>query len=170
MADSYPLALGKAIRVRRSLLDIKRRELSEMAELSYPYVSEIENGLKRPSMEALQRLAHALDMEVSELTAAAEDIQEDVDLVSPGSPTQSDSRSQALRRRAQERPDDSAFALSLRRVEDPALSTGNDGPVEARVRAIVSERLDRWAYEELPSIVRREVARALAERDELDGR
>ena len=41
--------LGRAIRVRRETLDLKRRDLALRAGLSYPYVSEIENGNKEPS-------------------------------------------------------------------------------------------------------------------------
>jgi len=51
---------GHAIQVRRAMLQMKRKELAERAELSYPYVSEIEKGTKEPSAKSLRQLAAAL--------------------------------------------------------------------------------------------------------------
>jgi transcriptional regulator with XRE-family HTH domain len=42
------------------MMEMKRRELAERAELSYPYVSEIEKGTKEPSAKSLRQLAEAL--------------------------------------------------------------------------------------------------------------
>ncbi len=43
-------------------------ELAKRAKLSTPYVSQIENGVrKNPSLPALQRLAKALGVPVTEL-------------------------------------------------------------------------------------------------------
>ena len=65
--------LGKAIELRRVELDLKRRELAERAGLSYPYVSEIENGNKNPSTSALSSIARALELEsASDLWARAD--------------------------------------------------------------------------------------------------
>ena len=38
-----------AIAVRRTELGLKRKDLAERSSLSYPYVSELENGTKEPS-------------------------------------------------------------------------------------------------------------------------
>ena len=43
--DRPDVGLGKAIELRRIELGLKRRELAERARLSYPYISEIENGV-----------------------------------------------------------------------------------------------------------------------------
>jgi transcriptional regulator with XRE-family HTH domain len=51
---------GYAIVVRRTMMEMKRRELAERADLSYPYVSEIEKGTKEPSAKSLRQLAEAL--------------------------------------------------------------------------------------------------------------
>src|SRR5436853_2841842 len=61
--------LGRAIQLRRVKLGLKRRELADNAGLSYPYVSEIENGQKEPSPKALRQLAEALKMALPELVS-----------------------------------------------------------------------------------------------------
>ena len=64
--------LGRAIEVRRVHLGLKRKDLAEKAKLSYPYISELENGGKEPSAKALRQIADALDMGVAELIAMGE--------------------------------------------------------------------------------------------------
>src|SRR5438093_1591631 len=54
VASSSADRLGRAIHLRRVELNLKRPELARRAELSYPYVSEIENGMKTPSTKALR--------------------------------------------------------------------------------------------------------------------
>ena|SRR5436190_19378006 len=67
-------ALGRAIRAIRAELGMDRRELAELSGVSYPYLSEIENGKKRPSSRALVALAEALGMAPSELLQRAESL------------------------------------------------------------------------------------------------
>ena len=64
--------LGKAVSIRRIELGLSRQQLAERAGLSYPYVSEIENGVKFPSPNALSALAGALELVTHELVARAE--------------------------------------------------------------------------------------------------
>ena len=71
-ALSWGNALGRAIKVRRTDLGMSRTELAERVGLSYPYLSEIENGKKRPSDRVLRALAQALDLRTHELVADAE--------------------------------------------------------------------------------------------------
>lgn len=66
--------LGKAIVLRRVLLDISRRELGTAAGISYPYISEIEKGQKAPALKTMDRIAEALDMTASQLFYIAEQI------------------------------------------------------------------------------------------------
>ncbi|RIL06191.1 MAG: hypothetical protein DCC71_07815 [Proteobacteria bacterium] len=66
-------ALGRAIKVIRTGLDIGRPELAERAGLSYSYLAEIENGKKQAGASAQQAIAKALGISVSELLAAAEE-------------------------------------------------------------------------------------------------
>ena len=53
-------ALGAAIRERRRSRGLTLVELAGLVELSQPFLSQIENGRARPSMESLYRIAHAL--------------------------------------------------------------------------------------------------------------
>src|SRR6266705_2820571 len=68
--------LGRAIQLRRVELGLKRPQLAIRAELSYPYLSEIENGMKNPSPKALRQLAAALELSPAELIALAEKLGE----------------------------------------------------------------------------------------------
>ena len=70
-------ALGKAITMRRTEMGMKRTKLAERAALSYPYLSEIENGRKQPSAEKLRSLATALEMNVVDLMGLAEVYEDD---------------------------------------------------------------------------------------------
>ena len=64
--------LGRAIQVRRAELGLKRKDLARLASLSYPYLSELENGSKAPSAKALAQLAGALQLSPADLLAFAE--------------------------------------------------------------------------------------------------
>jgi transcriptional regulator with XRE-family HTH domain len=64
-------ALGKAIRLRRVEVDLTRADLAREADVSYTYVSEIENGTKQASAKTLWRIARALGLEPHELMAMA---------------------------------------------------------------------------------------------------
>lgn len=69
---AYYEALGRAIQVLRVERGLARKELAEASGVSYPYLSEIENGKKRPSSESLLAIANALEMRPSELMERAE--------------------------------------------------------------------------------------------------
>jgi transcriptional regulator with XRE-family HTH domain len=70
--DAHAAALGRAIKVLRTDQGLDRAGLAEASGLSYPYLSEIENGKKRPSSRALEGIALALGMRPHELMASAE--------------------------------------------------------------------------------------------------
>jgi transcriptional regulator with XRE-family HTH domain len=63
--------LGEFIRQQRSLGQLSLRKLAEKADVSNPYLSQIERGLKRPSAEILRRLARALEISSEELYVRA---------------------------------------------------------------------------------------------------
>jgi len=65
-------ALGRAIKVLRTERGLNRRELAEDSEVSYPYLSEIENGKKRPSSRALLAISEALGVRPHEVLESAE--------------------------------------------------------------------------------------------------
>lgn len=67
--------LGRAIKVERTARGMDRRALAERSRISYPYLSEIENGSKRPSSQAVFAIADALGIGPSELMGLAEQLQ-----------------------------------------------------------------------------------------------
>ncbi|MDT7587978.1 MAG: hypothetical protein QOE32_5528 [Pseudonocardiales bacterium] len=62
--------LGQRIRSRRRELNLTLVEVAERAELSHPFLSQLERGLARPSMSSLFRIARALGVTQDWLLAA----------------------------------------------------------------------------------------------------
>ena len=62
--------LGRRIATRRRELGLTRRDVVAASGLSYPYVSQLETGYRLPSHKSLARLAHALQLDPAELSAA----------------------------------------------------------------------------------------------------
>lgn len=60
-------ALGEYLREQRRLAQMSLRQLSEQADVSNPYLSQIERGLRRPSAEVLQQIAKALRISAESL-------------------------------------------------------------------------------------------------------
>jgi transcriptional regulator with XRE-family HTH domain len=58
--DEASTPLGDFIREQRQGARLSLRKLSDMAQISNPYLSQIERGLRKPSAEILQQLAKAL--------------------------------------------------------------------------------------------------------------
>jgi uncharacterized cupin superfamily protein len=52
--------LGAVIRARRKGLGLTLVQLADRADLSHPFLSQLERGLVRPSMSSLHRIAQAL--------------------------------------------------------------------------------------------------------------
>ena len=65
--------LGDRIRARRVGRGMTLAAVAESAGLSLPYVSNLERGRGNPTLEALQAIARALDMPLSELVADREE-------------------------------------------------------------------------------------------------
>ena len=63
--------VGTFIRNQRELAKLSVRRLAELAEVSNPYLSQIERGLRKPSAEVLQQVAHALRISVESLYVRA---------------------------------------------------------------------------------------------------
>jgi transcriptional regulator with XRE-family HTH domain len=61
--------IGNVFRRLRHERGITLRELAELAQVSVPYLSEIERGRKEPSSEILAAICRALDLELSDLLA-----------------------------------------------------------------------------------------------------
>jgi transcriptional regulator with XRE-family HTH domain len=64
-------SLGDYLREQRQAAKLSLRQLSELAGVSNPYLSQIERGLKRPSAEILQQLAKGLEVSAESLYVRA---------------------------------------------------------------------------------------------------
>lgn len=66
---------GDALRKRRKQLGLSQEALSFRAGLHRNYISDLERGLKSPSLRVIVKLSEALDMDASVLVKMAEDFQ-----------------------------------------------------------------------------------------------
>jgi transcriptional regulator with XRE-family HTH domain len=71
--------LGQYLREQRQSAQLSLRQLSEVAGISNPYISQIERGLKKPSAEILQALAKALRISAEHLYVRAGILDERID-------------------------------------------------------------------------------------------
>ena len=71
---------ARVIKEQRDRLQMSRSQLAEAAELSYPYISQLETGLRKPSRNAARAIAGALGISVEDLERTipgdAKDVQE----------------------------------------------------------------------------------------------
>jgi transcriptional regulator with XRE-family HTH domain len=63
-------SLGARVRALRRTRGMTLKALGRAADLSHPFLSQVERGLARPSMRSLERIARGLDVEVGELWSA----------------------------------------------------------------------------------------------------
>ncbi|GAA4438555.1 helix-turn-helix domain-containing protein [Actinokineospora soli] len=63
--------IGEYIRQQRSSAKISLRQLSKLAGVSNPYLSQIERGLRKPSAEILQQIAKGLRISAEALYVQA---------------------------------------------------------------------------------------------------
>lgn len=68
---SLPHDLGGYLREQRQHAKLTLRQLAEVADVSNPYLSQIERGLKKPSAEILQSLAKGLRISAESLYVRA---------------------------------------------------------------------------------------------------
>jgi transcriptional regulator with XRE-family HTH domain len=73
------LHLGHYLREQRHSAQLSLRQLSAVAGISNPYLSQIERGLKKPSAEILQALAKALRISAESLYIRAGFLEERTD-------------------------------------------------------------------------------------------
>jgi transcriptional regulator with XRE-family HTH domain len=64
-------SLGEFIRSQRGLANLSLRQLSEVARVSNPYLSQVERGIYKPSAEILKSIADALNISAETLFAKA---------------------------------------------------------------------------------------------------
>lgn len=76
------LDVGAFIRSQRERAKMSVRKLAELAEVSNPYLSQIERGLRKPSADILQQVANALRISVESLYVRAGILPDDARSVS----------------------------------------------------------------------------------------
>ncbi len=146
---------------------MKRGELAARAGVSYPYLSELENGTKQGSTQKIAQIAEALGLTGSQLLARAEALTEDPVAAATGAPTSGGSTGQHVVERAG------------RTVRPPGTGSGTGGvrgmrslgswrtgpdPQEELVDsivAIVRQEIDDWLDSELEPLIRQRVQEAL---------
>ncbi|MGA9776679.1 MAG: helix-turn-helix domain-containing protein [Limisphaerales bacterium] len=70
-AGNHREIVGKNIRTWRTKAGLTLEKLAEKAEMSWPYLSEIERGRENISLDKLARLARALNVTLSKLVENA---------------------------------------------------------------------------------------------------
>jgi transcriptional regulator with XRE-family HTH domain len=64
---------GAHLRALRTARGLTQRQLAERCESNEPFISNLERGVKIPSLSMLIRLAHALECTVGDLTVIFDD-------------------------------------------------------------------------------------------------
>ncbi|WP_213814546.1 helix-turn-helix domain-containing protein [Glaciihabitans sp. dw_435] len=77
--DRQAELIGARIRVLRRARGLTLVQLADLAELSHPFISQLERGLARPSMVSMEKIARALGSSQLELMEAADDGADDPD-------------------------------------------------------------------------------------------
>jgi transcriptional regulator with XRE-family HTH domain len=72
--ESYLIYLGRAIAAMRAERGLARKDLAAASGVSYPYLSELENGIKNASMPMVVAIATALGVSPSAILLRAENI------------------------------------------------------------------------------------------------
>ena len=77
------MKLGERLRLIRKEHQLTLKDLSQRADLSVPYLSDIERGVVNPSIETLQKVASAYDMTVKNLLNDVDGLGESTDITYP---------------------------------------------------------------------------------------
>ncbi|GMV30500.1 MAG: hypothetical protein AMXMBFR59_26250 [Rhodanobacteraceae bacterium] len=70
--DSFDKALGKIIAAERKRLGLTQEELADACGIHTTYVSQLERGLKSPTVRVIRQLGKALSLTAADLLARAE--------------------------------------------------------------------------------------------------
>jgi transcriptional regulator with XRE-family HTH domain len=65
--DDTPRLLGDYIRAQRQMANLSLRQLSALAKVSNPYLSQVERGLHEPSVRVLKSIGEALNVSAETL-------------------------------------------------------------------------------------------------------
>jgi transcriptional regulator with XRE-family HTH domain len=82
--------LGAFIRAQRQMSNLSLRQLSVLAKVSNPYLSQVERGLHEPSVRVLRAIGEALNV-------SAETLFEQAGLISPPEVLEDEATERAIR-------------------------------------------------------------------------
>jgi transcriptional regulator with XRE-family HTH domain len=68
-----PAALGARIRALRDAMDLSLRDLARRSQVSAPMLSQVERGETSPTLQIATRIAHGLELRLSQLLRLDED-------------------------------------------------------------------------------------------------
>lgn len=163
MTSADSVMLGRAIAAARSALGMKRRDLAARAGVSYPYLSELENGTKQGSTQKIAQIAEALGMTGSQLLGHAEALTEDPIGAATGTPFPLGGTGQGAR--------EQTGGPAPRRAPDPngppalpplgSLRTGAEEELVSSIVATVRGEIDAWLDSELEPLIRRRLREAM---------
>jgi len=74
--------LGRNIKIFRARRGLSQADLSEKADISIPFLSNIERGIKYPQPDMLAKIANTLGVEINELFTVNLESAESSDLLS----------------------------------------------------------------------------------------
>ena len=77
------MTLGRRLRLIRKEKKMILKDLSRLANLSVPYLSDVERDVVNPSVETLQKVANAFNMTVRDLFSGVEELGESVSATYP---------------------------------------------------------------------------------------
>ncbi len=80
-AEGVARTFGAYLRVQRKSAQLTLRELAARAQISNPYLSQLERGLHQPSVTVIRSLAEALNLSAEVLLAEAAGLQRAVGAV-----------------------------------------------------------------------------------------
>ncbi|MDL4842468.1 helix-turn-helix domain-containing protein [Aquibacillus rhizosphaerae] len=79
--EAIMVVLGKRLRIVRNAKRISQEKLAEYAQTDKNYISEVERGLKQPTIEKLYTITQALDINIEDLfKGIEEEIQSDFNI------------------------------------------------------------------------------------------
>ena len=76
--ESQRRSLGAFIRSQRELANLSLRQMAALADISNPYLSQIERGMHEPSVHVLRSIAHALNVSAETLLEQAGLLRSDI--------------------------------------------------------------------------------------------
>jgi transcriptional regulator with XRE-family HTH domain len=88
--DDARRMLGGFIRAQRQMANLSLRQLSALAKVSNPYLSQVERGLHEPSVRVLKSIGEALNV-------SAETLFEQAGLISPAEDLEAEATEHAIR-------------------------------------------------------------------------